>query len=78
MDNVLAIDIGGTRFRVGLFDLEGRPLVISEGDTSRAGGREWMLEQISERAEPSLPNRTLPWRLAELVLAGRWISRIKK
>ena len=37
-NNVLAIDIGGTHFRVGLFDHEGRRLVISEGDTLRSGG----------------------------------------
>ncbi|HXX22989.1 MAG TPA: ROK family protein [Terriglobia bacterium] len=46
---VLAVDIGGTHFRLGLFDHQGRRLVISEGDTLRSGGREWMLEQIRQR-----------------------------
>ncbi len=46
---VLAIDIGGTHFRIALFDHQGRQLVISEGETLRSGGREWMLEQISQR-----------------------------
>jgi len=49
MNSVIAIDIGGTRFRIALFDRQGRRLVISEGDTLRSGGREWMLEQIRER-----------------------------
>ena len=48
LNNALAIDIGGTRFRAGLFDHEGRRLVISEGDTLRSGGREWMLDRIRD------------------------------
>lgn len=47
-NNALAIDIGGTRFRAGLFDHEGSRLVISEGDTLRSGGREWMLDRIRD------------------------------
>ena len=54
---VLAIDIGGTHFRVGLFDREGRRLVLSEGDTLRSGGREWMLDRICEISR-SLLDRT--------------------
>jgi glucokinase len=46
MNNVLGVDIGGTRFRVGLFDEAGRRLLVSEGDTSRESGRDWMLDQI--------------------------------
>ena len=46
MNSVLAIDIGGTHFRIALFDSQGRQLVISEGETLRAGGREWMLDEI--------------------------------
>lgn len=46
MNNVIGVDIGGTQFRVGLFDQEGRRLLVSEGDTFRPGGRDWMLEQI--------------------------------
>jgi glucokinase len=48
VNNALAIDIGGTHFRAGLFDYAGRRRAISEGDTLRSGGREWMLEQIRE------------------------------
>jgi len=51
---VLAVDIGGTRFRVALFDGEGRRLVVSEGDTSHSGGRKWMLERVRERARALL------------------------
>jgi glucokinase len=57
VNNVIGIDIGGTRFRVGLFDAAGRRLLVSEDDTSRAGGRDWMLDQIRERAGV-LMNRT--------------------
>jgi glucokinase len=45
---VLAIDIGGTHFRLALFDLQGNRLVLSEGDTLHSGGRVWMLERIRE------------------------------
>jgi len=45
---VLAVDIGGTHFRLALFDLQGRRLVLSEGDTLHSGGRVWMLERIRE------------------------------
>jgi len=50
MKTVLAIDIGGTRFRVGLFDQQGSRLEVLEGDTLRSGGRDWMLDQIRARA----------------------------
>jgi glucokinase len=50
MGNLLSIDIGGTHFRVALFDQQGRRLVISENDTWRSGGREWMLDQIRQRS----------------------------
>lgn len=49
MNNIIGIDIGGTRYRIGLFDQDGRRLLVSEGETSREGGREWMLEQLRER-----------------------------
>ena len=49
MNNVIAIDIGGARFRVGIFDHQGRRLEISEGETYSAGGRDWMLEQVRDR-----------------------------
>jgi glucokinase len=48
VNNVIAIDIGGTHFRVGLFDEEGRRLLVNEKATLRSGGREWMLRQISD------------------------------
>ncbi|MFB3921664.1 MAG: ROK family protein [Terriglobia bacterium] len=46
MGNVIAFDIGGTRFRAGLFDPEGHRLSILENPTNRQGGRNWMLEQL--------------------------------
>jgi glucokinase len=60
MNNVLAIDIGGTHFRLGLFDQQGRRLAISEGVTLRSGGREWMLEQIRQRARTLLEQSCSP------------------
>lgn len=60
MNSALAIDIGGTHFRAGLFDLEGRRLVISQGDTLRSGGREWMLEHIRQFARDLLARADFP------------------
>lgn len=51
MTNVLAVDIGGTHFRVGLFDTKGRCLLVSEGKTKAFGCRYWMLSAIQERAQ---------------------------
>jgi glucokinase len=43
--NTLAIDIGGTKFSMAVF--EGRRMALRETRrTERAGGRDWMLEQI--------------------------------
>jgi glucokinase len=57
---VLAIDVGGTHFRAALFDHAGRRLLTSEGDTWRAGGREWMLEQIRRRTRTLLDQSDAP------------------
>ena len=54
MNSVLAIDIGGTHYRIALFDLQGRQLAISQGETLRSGGCQWMLEEIRERARTLL------------------------
>jgi glucokinase len=51
MSNVLAVDIGGTHFRSAVFDAEGRLLVVSEGRTESSGGRDWMLDEIRQRAQ---------------------------
>ncbi len=50
MSNVLAIDIGGSNFRVGLFDRQGKRLAMIERETLRSGGRDWMLEQVRDRS----------------------------
>jgi glucokinase len=43
--NTLAIDIGGTKFSMAVF--EGQRMALRESrSTDREGGREWMLEQI--------------------------------
>jgi glucokinase len=49
MDHVIAADIGGSHFRVGLFDGAGERLEVREGNTSQSGGRQWMLEQLGSR-----------------------------
>ncbi len=51
MTKFLAVDIGGTHFRVSLFDAEGRRLLLSEGETEPSGGRDWMLNEICGRAQ---------------------------
>jgi glucokinase len=51
MSNVIALDIGGTRFRAGLFDAAGQRVSVLEGETLRSGGREWMLRELKYRAE---------------------------
>jgi glucokinase len=51
VNNVIAADIGGSRFRVGLFDEEGRRLLVSEDETVRSAGRDWMLAQLREHGQ---------------------------
>jgi glucokinase len=60
VNNVLAIDIGGTHFRTGLFDEQGRRLQVEEGDTDRAAGRDWMLEQMAERSRQLMAQADAP------------------
>ena len=45
--SLLAIDIGGTKYSLALFE-EGRMIRRETRATDRAGGREWMLERIRE------------------------------
>ncbi len=43
--NTLAVDIGGTKFTLAIFD--GDRIVVRESrSTDRSGGRDWMLERI--------------------------------
>lgn len=51
--NTLAIDIGGTRFRMAVFS-GGTMVRREEAATDRAGGRDWMLARIEEIARPWL------------------------
>jgi glucokinase len=60
MANVLAADIGGTHYRIGLFDDAGRRLLLSEGRTKPSGGREWMLNEIRERAQELIAKSDQP------------------
>lgn len=48
----LAIDIGGTKFTIALFDAEGHMIARESRATDREGGRDWMLQQIEEIAKP--------------------------
>ena len=47
--NILAIDIGGTKFSMAVFDGE-RMLERESRGTDREGGPEWMIEQITSIA----------------------------
>jgi len=49
--NTLAIDIGGTKFSMAVF-AGGRMVERETCATDRAGGREWMLDQIAAIAAP--------------------------
>jgi glucokinase len=49
MANVFAIDIGGSHFRLGVFDARGPRLSSDEGVTDVEGGREWMLAELERR-----------------------------
>ncbi len=60
MSNVLAIDIGGSNFRVGLFDRQGKRLAMVEHETSHSGGRDWMLEQVRDRSREIIRKSKLP------------------
>jgi glucokinase len=48
----LAIDIGGTKFTIALFDAEGEMLERESRATDRDGGKDWMLSQIETIAKP--------------------------
>lgn len=51
MPNIIAMDVGGTHFRVALFNGSGNCLAVRKGETRREGGREWMLSELGARAE---------------------------
>ncbi len=70
MSNVLAVDIGGSRFRVGLFNQEGRRLALLEGDTLRSGGREWMLKEVQERCRALLEKASAPVKACGVSFGG--------
>ncbi|MBM3783106.1 MAG: ROK family protein [Acidobacteria bacterium] len=46
--NTLAIDIGGTKFTVAMFDGEGRMVQRHSEATHRVGGKDWMLGRIRD------------------------------
>lgn len=70
MSNVLAVDIGGTHFRAALFDAEGRRLLLSEGVTDASGGRDWMLNEIRERAQDLITRSDQPVRSCGISFGG--------
>lgn len=70
MKNVLAVDIGGTHFRTGLFDEQGRRLLILEGDTDRVAGRDWMLEQLASRCRQLMAQTDAPLDACGLSFGG--------
>jgi glucokinase len=70
MHNVLAMDIGGSHFRVGLFDHEGRRLEVLEGDTSLSGGRDWMLDQLRELSRELLKRADYPVKACGISFGG--------
>ncbi|MBZ5561066.1 MAG: ROK family protein [Acidobacteriia bacterium] len=70
MNNVLAIDIGGTNSRVGLFDEQGRRLMITESETRRDGGREWMQEHLVKQCGDLLAKSDYPVKACGISFGG--------
>jgi glucokinase len=70
MNNVLAVDIGGTHFRVGLFDEQGRRLLVLEGETDRFAGRDWMLAELGKRCGDLLANTDAPVKACGVSFGG--------
>jgi glucokinase len=70
MSNVLAVDIGGTHFRMALFDSDGRRLLLTEGRTEASGGRDWMLNQLRERAQDLIVKSDQPVRACGVSFGG--------
>ncbi len=70
MYNVIGVDIGGTNFRLGLFDHQGRRLWISEDETHRSAGREWMLQQIRDRCRAFMEKTDYPVKACGVSFGG--------
>jgi glucokinase len=70
VNNVLAVDIGGTHYRVGLFDEQGRRLMVHEGDTDRAAGREWMLSRLGTHCRDLLASTDAPVKACGVSFGG--------
>jgi glucokinase len=70
MHDVLAMDIGGSHFRVGLFDHAGRRLEVLEGDTSRSGGRDWMLDRLRGQSQELLKRADGPVKACGISFGG--------
>lgn len=70
MTNLLAIDIGGTHFRIGLFDPEGDLLLVTEGETDSSGGRDWMLNEIREKSQALIAKADSPVRACGISFGG--------
>lgn len=47
---ILAVDIGGTQFRVAVIDDSGRIVRVVRRSTDQAGGAEWMIEKVLQAA----------------------------
>lgn len=70
MSGVLAIDIGGNRFRLGIFDREEHCRLLSEGETDRSGGRDWMLDEVRKRSQSLLVEAGLPVEACGISFGG--------
>lgn len=67
---MLGVDIGGSRFRVGLFDEAGRRLALLEGETLRSAGREWMLQQVESRCRSLMEKSNAPVKACGVSFGG--------
>ncbi|MGA8184335.1 MAG: ROK family protein, partial [Terriglobia bacterium] len=55
---------------VALFDAQGRRLVLSEGRTESSGGRDWMLNEVRERAQDLITRSDQPVRSCGVSFGG--------
>ena len=60
MSNVLAVDIGSSHFRVGVFGQDERCLKVTEDDTPVGQHRELLLEQVRARCAAAIQESTEP------------------
>jgi glucokinase len=68
--NILAVDVGGTHFRVAIFGQHGQLLEVAKSATSHEGGRDWMLAQLRSQASKILDTSRDPVKACGISFGG--------